>query len=234
MLVSGRRVKTNYAHDTAGHVIPGPDGKTLFTARGLWTTDCKPVNPRDQTYYLPTTDPGLHLGVRPGNPADPGGPRPVLSLYAGGTDAPLVTLPQVELPPGFNPWDREPLGFDQRVHLVVGAGVFVILPATNDRLVLYRFDLVAALDRSGIDYLLVTSQPPAVRPGDKLEYRIVTLSKKGGVKYRLESGPPGLTVSAAGVVRWDMPADFKEEEVIVHVSDASGQERFHTFKLRGS
>src|SRR5262249_7344836 len=155
------------------------DGKTLFTARGLWTTDCKPVNPRDETYYLPTTDPAFHLGLRPGSPVDRGGPRPVLSLYAAGTDAPLVTLPQVELPPGLNPWDREAVGYDRRVHLVVPAGLFVVLPETNDRLVLYRFDLVAALDRSDVDYLLVTSQPlAAVRPGGKLEYRIVTLSKK--------------------------------------------------------
>jgi len=58
-------------------------------------------------------------------------------------------------------------------------------------------------------------------------------SRKGGVKVKLESGPPGMTVSGQGRVSWKVPADFApgEVDVILGIGDASGQETFQTFRL---
>ncbi|MBI1917848.1 MAG: hypothetical protein HYS12_24400 [Planctomycetes bacterium] len=62
---------------------------------------------------------------------------------------------------------------------------------------------------------------------------LVVRSKKGGVKAKLEGGPAGMKVLPEGKLVWTVPKDFSEAEVdvILTVSDASGQEVFHSFKL---
>ena len=51
--------------------------------------------------------------------------------------------------------------------------------------------------------------------------------------FKLESAPNGMTVDAAGLVRWAVPADFGEDraDVILAVKTAGGQEVFQTFTL---
>ena len=115
------------------------------------------------------------------------------------------------------------------------AGVLVTVPADNRRLVLERADVAAALDRSGINYLFVTSRPPReVKRGAAFTYRVQVKSKKGGLRFNLDAGPEGMMVSPEGVVSWEVPARFaeKEADVILTVTDGGGQERFHTFRLR--
>ena len=50
----------------------------------------------------------------------------------------------------------------------------------------------------------------------------------------MDNGPDGMTVSSAGLVEWQVPADFAGEAttVIVSVSDSSGQEMFKTFTIK--
>ena len=50
----------------------------------------------------------------------------------------------------------------KRVHLLSGYGLLVTLGKDNNALVLRTFDLDALLEKSGADYLVVTSDPPAV------------------------------------------------------------------------
>ena len=111
--------------------------------------------------------------------------------------------------------------------------LIVTIPSTNDRLLLNRLDVEAALEKSDIDYLLVTSQPPLeAKRGGNYVYRLSTKSSKGGVKYHLETGPKGMTISRAGLLTWPVPADAADEEsATVAVNDASGRVRFHTFKV---
>src|SRR5262249_57896922 len=125
-------------------------------------------------------------------------------------------------------------GTDRRVHFIPDAKLLVTIPDTKDKLVLHRFDLDAALDKAGIDYLFVTSRPPALAgKGIEYRYQIAVKSKKGGVKYKLDAAPKGMSVSPAGLVRWSVPADLddKDVDVILSVTDASGQEALHTFKI---
>lgn len=135
--------------------------------------------------------------------------------------------------PSFD-YDRSLLTPDKRFHFVPSAKLLVMIPASNDQLLLRRVDVDEALEKSGIDYLFVTSQAPtAARKGTTLDYQLVVRSKKGGLTYKVESGPAGLRVSATGQVTWKVPADCAEVEtdVIIVVRDASAQERFHTFTL---
>ena len=114
------------------------------------------------------------------------------------------------------------------------AKVVISVPAGGEKLTMHRFDVDQALEQSGIDYLLVTSAPPAsAKKGAAFEYALAVKSKKGGLKYHVESGPKGLAISTTGKVTRDVPADFDDKEVavIVSVTDSAGQEAFHTFKL---
>jgi S1-C subfamily serine protease len=121
---------------------------------------------------------------------------------------------------------------DGRVFFVSKAKTVVVLPRSNDRFVLYKVDADAELAKADIDYLFVATLPPAAAPGAKYEYAIGAKSKKGGVKYKLEFGPDGLTVGPDGKVTWTAPADFaKPEPVAVTVSDDSGQEVIHSFEV---
>jgi hypothetical protein len=80
----------------------------------------------------------------------------------------------------------------------------------------------------------VAGRPPAeAAAGSAFRYAPVVRSKKGGARVKLESGPDGMRLGADGAVAWAVPADAAgtEADVILSVTDASGQEVFHTFKL---
>src|SRR5207249_4958117 len=99
---------------------------------------------------------------------------------------------------------------------------------------LYRFDIDQALEKSDVDYLVVTSQaPPTASKGQPYQYQLAVKSKKRGLAYRVESGPKGMTVDNAGKVTWAVPVDFADAavDVILTVKDSTGQEVFHTFKI---
>ncbi len=115
------------------------------------------------------------------------------------------------------------------------ARLIVVFPESNDRLELHHFDADEALEKSGLEYLLVTSQPPiAAQRGGEFKYQVVVKSRKGEVNYQVSSGPPGMKVSPTGLVTWQVPADSREDEtnVILGVRDSSGQEVFHPFVLK--
>jgi hypothetical protein len=128
---------------------------------------------------------------------------------------------------------KSELPWEKRIHYYPRAGLLLTLGGTADRLVLRRVDLAAELEKSGADYLVVLSRPPAAKAGKPFEYRLDVRSKKGGVKVKLETGPAGLTVTPDGRVSWAVPPKFSEAEAeaLVTITDASGQEIAHTFTV---
>ncbi len=149
---------------------------------------------------------------------------------------PILTMKNISVSPPSNYPGNEGGGMtlDKRLHLVPFKRAVVAISKSNDQLLLYRFDLLEALEKQGSDYLMVISKPPAaVKRGSAFEYAINVLSKKGGLTYTLESGPPGMTVSPSGVVSWIAPLDDKAQpaSALITVRDSAGQERFHTFTL---
>jgi S1-C subfamily serine protease len=239
--LEGTELRTWYVGSTPGHCVPGQDGKHIFTSLlGIHTTDAKNVegsNKDGRCGAVPAHNAPFFLGIRAlepgrqGKDADKG-----VRVYLVGDPRPLATLPEVsELGTDLDAWGRTTLTLDKRLHFVPEAKVIITLPKENDRLVLRRFDVDEALAKSGVDYLLVTSDPPAsARRGATYRYQMAVKSRKGGVECRLGSGPKGLQVSAAGLVTWEVPAGFRaaEAEVLISVTDASGQEAFHTFKIQ--
>lgn len=134
-----------------------------------------------------------------------------------------------------DPTDPNLFGYDRRIHLLPSAGVLLTIPATNDQIVVRKLDVEAALKKSALDYLFVASvQVRRAVKGAAYAYQVEVKSKKGKVVYRLDSGPEGMRISAAGKLTWAVPADFGEDEasVVLSIRDASGQEVFHAFGIR--
>ena len=211
----------------ASLAIPGPDNRTLYTAAGLFTTELKKTSFPRTGSFLPAAHGSYFLQLD----------GTTLSFYLAGNDRPLAQLNGVE---GICPENigygsaRDSINHDRRIHFIPNARLVVSLPTTNDRLLLYRFDPEQALEQSDIDYLVVTSQPPPVaQKGAEYTYPLAVKAKKGGVKYKLESGPEGMKVATDGRLTWNVPAGFAEPEVdvLLTISDASGQEIFHAFKI---
>jgi S1-C subfamily serine protease len=236
-ILLGNELKTNYVHDTVGHITPGSDGKTVFTANGLLSLEGKPLNDKQKGQYCIPSLGGLYYLVVPlgGAPGLGQKDKPVdLGIYVLGDTRPLISMPKFDLWEGINSWDREAIGNDLRIQFIPAAKVIVTLPPTNDRIVLTRFDVEDALAKSDLDYLVVTSQPPnTVAKGGAYTYQITAKAQKGAIKYRLESGPEGMAVDESGKLTWKAPADFKapDVDVLVLVSSASGREAFHGFKI---
>jgi hypothetical protein len=237
-VIVGNELKTYYQHDSVGHISPGFDGKVLFTGRGLFTSETKAVggdNPKTPHYCIPAHHPHYYmtipqLDVRPGqNDKNPG-----LAIYMLDAGRPFTVLPEIALWDGINAWDREPIGNDQRIHFCPDAKVIITIPPTNDRLILHRFDVEAALAKSDLNFLIVTSQPPAkAKVGETYSCQLTVKSKKAGLRYHLESSPPGMEISGTGKITWNVPGDYEEKQVdvIVLVTDSDKLERFHSFKI---
>ena len=235
LVIQGNDIRRFSDHYDAGHLLPSPDGKIIYTARGRYTGECKALDdPRTGhnyiNYMLPAVHGNYYLGINL-----EGGAKAPVNVFLAGDNRPLARLSLLEgLPPG-EAWGREPLGLDKRLFFIPEAQVMVTLPKTNDEIVLHRFDVEKSLEKSGIDYLLVTSTAPTTaKRGAVFEYKATARAKKGGLTFKLESGPPGMQVSSDGSVTWSVPEDpdLKEANVIVTVRDAAGQETFHTFSLK--
>jgi hypothetical protein len=220
-----------------GHLTPGPDGRHVFGTHGVFTAEGKPVGQLGtgyQGYSLPPADDGdyyLKLDV-PGMPHGDARKPSTASIYRIGDDRPVARLAGAVLPSGIRYWGRERFEIDQRVYLFTFAKVLAVIPDEMDRVVFYRADVEKLLDAAGIDYLFVTSKPPVAVPGKPFRYPVGIKSNKGGVKLKLEAGPGGMKVNGT-TVTWDVPKNYdgKDANVILTVSDASGQEVFHTFSL---
>lgn len=230
-----------YQGPMAGSVVPAMDN-TLVTAGGLYTKECKlrggdKAEPRfrlrvpAQTGPFYVTCPGG--GGAQHNTGKTDTTRPV-DVYLAGDDRPIATLQDVELPTSNEAWTGSDFTQDKRVLFVPEAKLIAIIPKSNDRLILHRFDVEKTLKNGKLDYLFVVSRPPAVAyKGTPFAYTPQAWSRKGGVKVKLDSGPEGMQVAASGKVTWHVPKDFAETQAvtILTVSDGSGQEIFHTFKV---
>ncbi|MBY0229212.1 MAG: hypothetical protein K2W96_08050, partial [Gemmataceae bacterium] len=234
LVIEGGEAKLYHSGDSLGHVTPTGDGRYLCTGRGVLTREGKPVGKvgREGLYCLPAVRGPFHLGMRINGGGRAG--KHTAHLFLTGETRELLPLAEVEWPEDMNEWDREAFGWDRRIWFVPEAKVLITIPLGKEKLVIRKLDAELGLEKSGVDYLLVVSRPPAsAKKGAAFTYKAAAKSKKGGVKWELSSGPRGLTVSKDGEVSWKVPADFagSSAEVVLAASDAGGKEAFHRFTL---
>ncbi|MDB5313532.1 MAG: hypothetical protein JWO38_7734 [Gemmataceae bacterium] len=231
-VLEGSEVR-RYEEGGLGHAIPGPDGREVFTARGVASRTLKRSDPDDGTYgyCLPAVRGNYFVSISPANDGKVGG----FIVYLRGLKQPIAKLDKADHGLRLDSVGGDTYHMWKRVFFIPDAKVIVLLPLSNDQVVLYKFDAEAALEKSGQDYLLVTSQPPReVKAGATFTYPVKVKAKQAKVTYKLDEGPKGMEVSAAGVVTWVMPAETAEgtRDVILTVKDGAGQEVFHTFTVR--
>ena len=237
-MLEGNEVKR---YDAGGlhHVVPGPDGETVYTAKGFVSRTLHRGDAADALpgYCLPGAEGDYFVSLTSaGNRAVDG--KPIVGGFAirrRGIKAPVIRMENADHGLSFDGWDRDDFGPWKRVFLVPAAKVIAFLPPSNDRVVLFKIDPDAALEQSGRDYLFVTSRPPReVKAGTTFRYSIVTKAHNKPISFSLDSSPKGMRVSTTGVIEWDVPKDASEKinEIILTITDLKGNEVFHTFKLK--
>jgi hypothetical protein len=234
--LQGKRLSMRHEHESVGHVMPSADGRFFFTAAGLYNADLQPLDnaPRRARYY-PTHHPAFFLGVN--EVARSGGDRsheetnPLVTVYSLGDRRKLFSLPPM---PELTDSDHDTREID-RLQLFPTQKRLVTLTPQRDRLVIRQLDMIEAMQRADIDFLFVASLPPRTATrGATYSYPIKVESRRGHVKFELDSGPDAMQVSADGVVTWAVPRDLADRQtsVILRISDASEQEIFHTFVIQ--
>jgi hypothetical protein len=254
----GRALIAPYEHISCGHLVPGPDGRTVFTGfSGRLDLDGNPVAPAAPSRKgspeatVPSSDPSCWLSI--GGLADtltgyvdnsfPNRRSPAqdvtISIHAADGSRLLTIHGLDEMASEFTvlePNERAKNDFtlDKRLHFVPAAQLLITIPPENDRLVLRQLDLENALDRVEGNYLIVTSPPiVSATAGQTFEHRIAARSKRGEITCALTSGPDGLKLSSQGQLTWPVPQKLAGEDVtaVISVQDATGQKRSHTLAI---
>ena len=140
--------------------------------------------------------------------------------------ATITDLPELE--------KKTKLPTHQRVMLIPQGRVLITVGEGSDSLIIRPFDLAALLAKSGRKFLFVESSPGNhASAGTDYQYVIDALSSGGNLEFSLQAGPDGMRLSEDGVVQWKVPNTFAADiaTVIVKISDSSGQEIFHNFRI---
>ena len=240
MRVQGDTATSRFERDNAGVLLPSWDGSQLFTGNGVYSSDLKPLGietfrgracvPAYRPGYFLTVvnDRSQLLGAGPGS-----APSATVSIYTSSDRSLLVQLPP--MPELTTPRDpASALPWHERVFLVPQHERLITLAESRDKLIARPFDMMDTLDKAGIDYLFVDTVPVTTAdPGKKYSYRMYVQSKKGGVKFTLDSAPEGMKLSNDGLLTWKVPANAEPGPagVIISVEDSSGQSVFHTFNV---
>ncbi len=238
LVVQGQKVKAHTVSPSGSLLLPTPDGKLLCSENAIYDADkLKTVFPREPKNQLLSPFLPAHQSIYFLRFEEGGKDVGKLSIFIPGQEKPLGIIEDVEgyvgqvIAYGKIP---NPMMHDKRVFFVPDAKMLITIPMTNDRLVMRSIDVDSMMEKAGVDFLFVASQPPVTaRENTLYTYQIKARSNKGGLKYKLESGPKGMKLSPQGLVEWEIPKknDRNEQEVVIGITDAAGQEVFHTFTI---
>lgn len=214
-----------YVH---GDVQVAGNGSLIFAeGSGVYRSDAKTKVTGVEGQPFPAVDPAFSLSLL----KEKGKDKSQLLVFSNADPKPLITLRGL---PELGGKDFK-LPINERVFLIPRGKVLAMLAPSGDKLVLRKFNLAEELEAEGVDYLFVDSSPPSnIGFGARYTYKMSVLSKKGGVKFELQSGPKGMVVTKDGQVSWYAPTrtDDPNVMVVIKVSDSSGQTIFHNFAIR--
>ena len=242
LVFDGRRLTQVYEFATAGWVAPNDTGERIDTMRGIYTNQLKRLEPSTSNTLNSATIPAVHgplfLRLAGDSPLSRRQSRADASagVYLTDEAQPFATLRDLPIPPArySDQYTHVGVTLDKRIYLVPRGNVIAMLPEQQDSVVLRRFDVGEELQRSGQKYLVVLSvPPPSVAVGQTYQYQLVAKSRSGKVRYRLDSGPEGMTLSDRGLLLWDVktqPPDASAS-VIISVSDEAGRAAMHSFAV---
>lgn len=137
--LSGNTIGGSYLADSVGHVTPGPDGQTIFTEKGMYTTKGEPTGKRESA--VPAVQGNWFLTLAASMKGPSGAQR--VSVWQMGMDAALAEFEDL---PGFDgkrdPFDRDnpTLALDRRLFLVPDAKILIVVPPAANKLHVYRVE----------------------------------------------------------------------------------------------
>lgn len=225
--VDGKQLKTVPLKKSYGPMIPGPDGNHIFASGVVMNRVLMPVY-QDLKSIYPSSDPNLLVQRVRTTKRD-------VKIYVTGETEPIATIPDV-WEKGYGSY-QSMMGSDARymnAYYIPQAETLAYLPETKSRIHLHRVKLDQLLKNRKDDYFFTQSQPvKTAARGEKYEYKLEAKSNQTPLKFQIDSGPEGMSVSPAGVVSWAVPHDFKNDQtsVIVSVSNSTGKSLYHSYLL---
>ena len=227
-------------HEPGVIVSPSDDGNILAST-GVYSPEVRIVGRKDPfpTLRIPAQQGPFFLTIGTErnadnpflNPNRVEGPQKIALHLPGHEQARLALAdPGVVVPVSFDGAGVPGLQADRRVFFSPAAQLVGIV--AEDKIVLLRFNPEAAVEKAGVDYLYVTSKPPLAVRGDTYKYPMTVKSKRGGVKVRIDSGPPGLRAEGTTLV-WDVPqrGPILPDRIVATITDAGDRETTHSFTL---
>jgi hypothetical protein len=137
-------------------------------------------------------------------------------------------------PTQFTGTERRP-DDDQRFHWLPQAELLVVIPPTDDRLILRRVRLNEFLAKLRENDLFLSSPRGFDVPlGMPFHHTLAARSGRGQAEFKLSRGPAGLRLSPVGELGWEAPTGKPGEEVeaVVEVGTAAGTKISETIILR--
>jgi S1-C subfamily serine protease len=132
LVVSDTDVKSYYAHQSVGPVLPTPDGKAIYTGVGKYRPQ---VTIQEKAENGTPMVPGCHGEQFLMLPAP--GKEGSVTVHLPGKAEPVATLPDLVTIPKEEAIKHD-FTFDKRFHLIPEARVVIVIPASDDQLILYR------------------------------------------------------------------------------------------------
>ena len=137
--LAGNTLTGAHAGESVGHIVPGPDGQTIFTEKGRYTAAAKPIG-ESRDAVLPALQGTGWVTI---SKAAEGKPAIARRVTVRATDAAEPAIVFDDLP-GFDgrrdPFDRDTAGlpFDKRLFYIPAAKILVVVPTTADKLHVYK------------------------------------------------------------------------------------------------
>ncbi len=158
LAIRGGILRSFYFRYGQGFLVPGPDGRTIYTGDGgVRDGENRELRPRDIvrppagpiTLLVPWPDPAYYLGIadlpasRLGNPyKSPDDIRAIVYRANGDTLCSVNGLIEMQTDRAdLSRLLRNDFTIDKRFHLIPAAKLLITIPFTNDMLVLRRLDL---------------------------------------------------------------------------------------------
>ncbi|MCA9044862.1 MAG: hypothetical protein KDA69_11115 [Planctomycetaceae bacterium] len=224
--ISGGTSQAKYDHTSVGSLVVGDDNRIYTSAGAIYNSQLTKVANVPAGILVPGIGGAFFVAV---------GNAEATQLYQCGSSTPLTTLaPLSGLRPPNDAWTRSSYTSDRRVLFAPQLGYLAYIPFTNQEVMLRPFDLKKELERSGVDFLIVTSTPETTfTPGKAWNYQLQIEQKaESPVSFALQANPEGMSIDKNGKITWPVPkSQSTPAQVVVLVKNEANDSTFHNFEL---
>ncbi|WP_129633646.1 hypothetical protein [Candidatus Oscillochloris fontis] len=231
-LFSDNTWKTMYEHESVGYIAIGDDSLIYTQSENIYNSQLTQINSLPGLNLIPGIGGTLFLGI-----ASDGS----IQIYSSGSTTPIGpggSFPGFENEENvrsmYGQWAEDPYVFDRHVIFNPILDYIILIPPENDRIIQRDFSLEQLLQKAGVDYLVVVSQPDIhIAAGTTWQYKIETLSNNNEIKFSLDFAPEGMNIQDDGTLTWAVPSDHSggTEKVVVLVENGIGDSTYHNFEL---